>query len=94
MVIDWLRFFGPAVTVSGIGFWNNLLMLLRVSPALAFSLFVYSALFLPDVIHYFRGIVVDSCVPCGLRDGLALLVNEVDKMHSFLIIDKSVLFRH
>jgi len=76
------------------GFWYNLLMLLQVCGAAAFSLFVDSALLLPDVIHDLRGIVVDSCDPCGLRDGLALLVNEIDKMHSFLIIDQSVLFRH
>ena len=69
-------------------------MLLRVFLPVANSLFVDSALLLPDVIYDFRSIVVYACDPCGLRDGQALLVNEVDKMHSFLILDNSVLFRH
>ena len=97
LVIDrqrFLRFFGPKETVGVIGFSNNLLVLLRVFLPATNSLFVDSALLLPDVIYDFRSIVVDACDPCGLRDGQTLLVNEVDKMHSFLILDKSVLFRH
>ena len=69
-------------------------MLLHVFLPISDSLFVDSALLLPDVIHDFGSIVLDACDPCGLSDCLALLVNEVDKMRSFLILNNSVLFRH
>ena len=47
-----------------------------------------------DVVDDFRDWVADADTQCGLRDRLALLVNEANELTAFVVGNGNVLFWH